>query len=318
MALMKKRKILLIVFKGIGDVILTTPFIEALKKANPDNKIYFLTKKFAAPVIENNPNLNGIFIREDKPLLKILSMKFDCCFDFMLSSSSGAYCLFSGASERVAFYRPWNSILYNKRVQSDFQGYNAIKRLQLLKALGLNPAAYYDLKPKIFLTHSQVKYAQDFLQNLNLGGSKIATFDITSPRIYRQPRPSLFVAIANRLEKQGYFPIFSAGPGEEDYVKKALVGAKFSHYIAENLTLSQLCAIISMSHIHIGTSSAPMHIAVSFNKPTFTIYSPYTCPAAWEPKDKNHGFFQKDLCAITENELIDAFEFFFTGIRNGS
>ncbi len=313
---MKKRKILVIVFKGIGDVILTTPLIEALKKANSENEIYFLTKKFAAPVIESNPNLSGIFIREEKPLLKILSTGFDCCLDFMLSSSSGAYCLFSNAAERIAFHRPWNSIFYNKRVKSDFEGYNALKRLQLLKALGLNPADYYDLKPKIFLTEPQVKYARDLIRSLNLKGRKIATFDITSPRSYRQPRPDLFMAIAARLEKEGFLPVFPPGPGEEDYVRKALAGAKFSHHIAENLTLAQLCAIISMSHIHIGTSSAPMHIAVSFDKPTFTIYSPYTSPAAWGPDDKKHGFFQKELSLTGEKELLHAFEVFFNRITD--
>ncbi|PJA13566.1 MAG: hypothetical protein COX65_06875, partial [Elusimicrobia bacterium CG_4_10_14_0_2_um_filter_56_8] len=53
--------ILIIVFKGIGDVLLTTPLIRALKKGLPESRLYFLTRRPSLGILENNPNLSGVF-----------------------------------------------------------------------------------------------------------------------------------------------------------------------------------------------------------------------------------------------------------------
>ncbi|NLI09422.1 MAG: glycosyltransferase family 9 protein [Elusimicrobia bacterium] len=311
---MKKSKILIIVFKGIGDVILTTPLIKALKTANPENEIFFLTKKFAAPILKNNPNIKEILIREEKTLIKILTSKFDISVDFMLSSSSGAYCLFSKAKERIAFYRPWNGIFYNRRVKKSFDGYNALERMEILKPLGLKPNDYYDIKPQIFLTEEEKKEAENIAASLGANIGKIVTFDITSPRSYRQPSADFFIAMADKLSEIGYSCIFPPGPGEEEYVKKAVSKSGNKHFIAEKLSLRQLASIISISSLHVGTSSAPMHMAVAFDKPTFTVYSPYTSPSSWGPGGERHAFFQKDLNSIKMEEIMLSFEKFLRKI----
>ena len=54
------RKILVIRFSSIGDIILTTPVLRCLKTQLPDAEVHLLTKRGFKPIIEANPYLDKI------------------------------------------------------------------------------------------------------------------------------------------------------------------------------------------------------------------------------------------------------------------
>jgi ADP-heptose:LPS heptosyltransferase len=53
-------KILVIRFSSIGDIVLTTPVVRALRKRLPDAEIHYLTKRSFASILEANPYINKI------------------------------------------------------------------------------------------------------------------------------------------------------------------------------------------------------------------------------------------------------------------
>lgn len=55
------KKILIIRFSSIGDIVLTTPVVRCLKKQLPDVEVHYLTKKQFVPVLEANPYINKIY-----------------------------------------------------------------------------------------------------------------------------------------------------------------------------------------------------------------------------------------------------------------
>ena len=59
-------KILIIQTAFLGDVILTTPLIPAIKKIMPSGKIDFLTIPGSVNILENNPGINEIIIFDKK------------------------------------------------------------------------------------------------------------------------------------------------------------------------------------------------------------------------------------------------------------
>lgn len=78
------QKILIIRFSSIGDIVLTTPLLRALKEQKPDIEIHYITKKVYAPVLENNPHIDQLILLEDKlsslfPQLK--KQKYDFIVD---------------------------------------------------------------------------------------------------------------------------------------------------------------------------------------------------------------------------------------------
>ena len=54
------KKILIIRFSSIGDIVLTTPVIRCIKQQNPETELHYVTKKQFASVLESNPYLSKI------------------------------------------------------------------------------------------------------------------------------------------------------------------------------------------------------------------------------------------------------------------
>lgn len=60
------KKILIIRFSSIGDIVLTTPVIRCLKQQLKDSEIHFLTKEQFVPIVKANPYIDKIhFIKND-------------------------------------------------------------------------------------------------------------------------------------------------------------------------------------------------------------------------------------------------------------
>jgi ADP-heptose:LPS heptosyltransferase len=289
--------VLVIVYKGIGDVLLTTPLLRAVKKSLPDSRIYFLTRRPSRKVLEGNPNLAGVFYREDRPLAAIRRAGIDISFDYMRSTSSGFYSLFSGAKKRLAFRYTGGRLFYNVMPESrQGDGYTVFDRLQLLEPLGIphdGPALDLAFRPE------NAAKADAFLAASVPPGAPVVTFDVTSPREHRRWAPRNFAALADRLARgYGARAVFLWGPGELDYVKAAMGEAEEKHLLCPDFDLLDLAALQKRAALHVGTSSAPMHIAVSQGTPTFTIYAPQNSPASWTPPGPRHSWAQGELSAL--------------------
>ena len=115
-----------------------------------------------------------------------------------------------------------------------------------------------------------------------------------------------FAGLADVLsEKFNAQIIFLWGARELEYVKQALSCSKKKHILSDKFDLLELAAFIKKSRLHIGTTSAPMHIATSQNIPTFTIYGQKNGPKNWSPPEKTHGYIQGNLDALTVESVFE-------------
>lgn len=302
---MEPKRILLIVFKGIGDVLLTTPLIRALKKRYPSAEIFFLTKNPSKKILINNPAVKEIIIRGKGALKRIRELDIDTVIDFMRSTPSGWYTRMSGAERRIAFHYPLGFLFYNIMPRFSDLGYTVNNRLRLLEPLGIKDG---DIGLDLDFTAENAGHADAFLSAAKLDPAKdlIMTFDITSPRGHRQWPGEKFAALADTLgEKLGAKIIFLAGPGESDYVKSALAAARRPHLFAPDLDLLDLAALLKKVKLHVGATSGPMHIAVSQGTPTFIVYGLLNGPENWGPPLAIHGYAQGDLDALSPGEVFE-------------
>jgi ADP-heptose:LPS heptosyltransferase len=76
------QKILVIRFSSIGDIVLTTPVVRALKQQIPEVEIHYLTKKTNYSLLQNNKYIDKIHLLEDADLFyKLRKEKFDYIVD---------------------------------------------------------------------------------------------------------------------------------------------------------------------------------------------------------------------------------------------
>jgi len=144
-------KVLLIQFKRLGDIVLTTPLIDALKKHNI--KTSFLTNKMGKEILQNDHAIYKIYTIEDgfKTLLEIRKEKFDVIIDFIHNFKSIICIAFSKAKKKVTFHRKhwWKNIFYNVTPYFIDRGYTVFDRLELIEAIGVDVK---DAKPRLFVS----------------------------------------------------------------------------------------------------------------------------------------------------------------------
>lgn len=70
-------KILIINLDAMGDVIMTTAQLPLLKKKYPVSSIFWVTDKISAPLLENNPLLEKVFVYNFETLNILRNMQFD-------------------------------------------------------------------------------------------------------------------------------------------------------------------------------------------------------------------------------------------------
>jgi ADP-heptose:LPS heptosyltransferase len=78
------KKILVIRFSSIGDIVLTTPVIRCLKKQLPESEVHYLTKQQYYPLLKDNPYIDQHHCLQQRlwPLLRQLKKeKFDLIVD---------------------------------------------------------------------------------------------------------------------------------------------------------------------------------------------------------------------------------------------
>ena len=103
-------KILLLQLKRIGELILTTPAIAALRNHYPEAEITLAVSKECSELLPAIPNVDRVLIarrnlRDVAMVSSVAGKKFDYCIDFTRNDRSAFLTLLSGARKRIASYR---------------------------------------------------------------------------------------------------------------------------------------------------------------------------------------------------------------------
>ncbi|MGB5976512.1 MAG: glycosyl transferase, partial [Cyclobacteriaceae bacterium] len=81
---MGKRKVLVIRFSSIGDIVLTTPVVRALATQLEETEVHYCTKKQYASLVSDNPYINKVHLLEgklDELIAQLKAENFDYIID---------------------------------------------------------------------------------------------------------------------------------------------------------------------------------------------------------------------------------------------
>jgi ADP-heptose:LPS heptosyltransferase len=283
-------RILVIQLKRVGDVLVTTPVLPAIKKALPDAEIHFLVDKSFAPLLENNPFVDQIQVFDRKaPWItwRLLSKaSYDRIIDFQSSPRSVIAGVASGAPVRAGFTVPFWGRFFKKRIARP-SGMSPVVdgKMELVRAVVDHPG---DPEPRrLFLRTAEREWARSNIPKTS--GSVIGLIP-THRRDSRRWLGEYFVALARKLGKRGHLIGWFWGPGEKTYVEALQRQVPVSWMIPQ-ATLRQMAAILERCRLAVANDNGPMHLAVAVGTPTVTIYGP-TEPASWNPGGPLHRALQ--------------------------
>ncbi len=301
-------RILLTRMKYIGDIILTTPIIRAVREKFPDAYIAYLGDAKAVSLLNHNPHLNEIIpfdfakpdiIEQIRVMLLLRKRKFDVVVDMFSNPRTAMLARASGAPVRIGKDVKGRGKLYTHRVGD----YGAMKpaiefHYQYVKPIGVDMT---HVKTEIFLTDDEKREARIWLQHQDV--------DISKPVIAMHigatwpnkvwPRESFAGLIDVVRAKLGTEIVLSAGPGDAETVRWITNHSMGKITALPVLPLRQLAAILSQCKVFLANDCGPMHVGVAVGTPTLGIFGPEP-PEVWFNYSESEGhkfFFKKIECS---------------------
>lgn len=293
-------KILLIRLSSLGDIVLTTPAIRAIRAHYPDAYIAMLVAKQSADVLRQNPHLNEIiqFNRSAKDkdtgeMLRILRIlrqrKFALTFDFQRKLRTELLMYLSGASERVG-----KGVLCTLRVPEQGNKHATDHYFDLLHAAGI-PAE--DHKLEMFLSNTEradacYTFEEKGISEIQL---KVGLFPGAGWKL-REWMPDRFAAIGDRLvEHYDAQVIIFGGPKEGELVHKVKNLMQYPVIpFAGNLQIRQLAACIEKCDLFLTNDTGPMHLSAAVGTPTVALFGPGN-HNRFQPLGDSHTIIRHDV-----------------------
>jgi heptosyltransferase-2 len=294
-------KILVIQQKMIGDVLASSIICNNLKTIYPKSQVDYVIYPFTIPVVENNPNIDNLILFKDeyrkskfaflKFLFKIRKERYDIVIDAYGKTESNLITLFSGAKKKIGVYKKYTNFIYNHTIRELSQPLtNAGLALEnrLLLIAGFNENKKIDIKPKIFLTPTEIKNGKQILNKENIDFSKkifmisVLGSDLnkTYPFLYMARILDTIVANTNATLLFNYMPSQKA----EVQTIYDLCLAETQKNIKIDLVLGDIREFLSVTYYCnalIGNEGGAVNMAKALDKPTFTIFSPWIIKEAW-------------------------------------
>ena len=295
------RKILVIrQHDQLGDFLLSTPVLRALRENFPDATISLLIRSYQEPVARNNRNIDEILLFHEigynwrpKSLWKFirqLRSGFDLVIvlntvshsltsDLLAWFTNAPYILGSG---HLRFPGTMRNFFYNLEAPYFEDGkHQSAKNLEIVSYLNISTK---NLREEMTLLPEEQEWARRYLKKLKF------TFDKPIIGIHpgagkiknRWPVKSFAEAADVFGRKYGAQIAVFYGPNEkllaDALMKEMLTPAK----IISDLTLREFAAVVSQIDLFLGNDTGTTHVAAAAGTSLVVVFGP-TDPKQWKP-----------------------------------
>ena len=299
----------------IGDVILSTPVISALRSQFPNASITFLVRGFVAPLVRDIPGVDAVFVYDPdgrhagirgffRLMEELKAQRFQVSIVLQSTLKLAAALFGVGVPNRIGPLSKIHSYLFynrgSRQRRSLVEMHEADYNLQLLRKLGIRVGSH-QIPSQVAVSEEKRKLARGWLadrgwdfQDANrkrliavhpgMGGSAL-----NWPENY-------YVELVRNLRREGNEVLLSGGPAEGFLLERIVqeLGKTGDTVIVYPGRLSEgdapapvdvLAALFSETELVVAPSTGPLHIAVALGLPVVTFYPPIRVQSAirWGP-----------------------------------
>jgi ADP-heptose:LPS heptosyltransferase len=271
------QKILIVRTDRIGDVVLSLPLAELVKKKYPGCEVYYFIRNYTSALLDNHPFINEAIIADEyngkilflKNLVKIKSKKFDTSIVVNPTFKISLIIFFAGIINRIGTGYRWYSFLFNKKVfehRKYGEKHELEYNIKLLSELGIADEGVAekinfhlgtdeDSSKKIhFILVGRGLKTEDKIVIIH-PGSGGSSVDLPKEKLIELTR-LLSTLMDIKI-------VITGSKSETDLCKEFEVSDSVIN-MSGQLDLSLLKALIKSADIFISNSTGPMHIAAAF------------------------------------------------------
>lgn len=299
-------RFLLVKLADLGDALLTTPAIRALRQAFPEARIDVITTPAGAAIYEMVPEINRIiqFPKElfDRPANlvrpwrtatiawlagRLLASQYDAVLLFHhLTTAFGtaklrALCLATGAPVRAGLDNGRGGFLTHRAID---HGFGARTEWQYyLDVAGTLGADTSGTRPKLTIPAKAAASAARLLGDPPTGDPLI----VIHPSVgwYSKARAwpvKRFADVARQLKNQHHARMVIVGTPDASEAASAILASVDAINLTGRTSLAELAAILCRADLVIGADSGVAHLTAAVEAPLLTIFGPSNHDA-WRP-----------------------------------
>lgn len=284
-------RVLVVKLRSIGDTVLSTPSLIALKRFVPNAKIDILLEDWVAPLLEGHDAVDRVIAvgkgKSDRlrVAMELRRRKYDVVFNLHGGTTATFFTAASRARHRVGFAEYRFSFLYNHLLSSasDFWQteftHSAEQQLALLGFVGVpvedRPKSRLDVTESALESvakklHAKTQSSQSGDDRSTFG--KFALMHPASAFFTKQWATANFARTAEFLAELGIQTVAVASRGERAVLDELVVESRVPVPIFDNLTLPEIMALASRAAIFVGNDSGIAHISAAVGAPTVVIF----------------------------------------------
>ena len=289
--------ILLLQLKRIGDLILTTPSIAALREKFPQAHLSLVVAPAVTELLPAVSGIDKVFTVRGKTddafdWIALSLGRFDYCLDFTRNDRSSFLTFLSGARKRITSDHPnlrtkIRARSYNEFVESPVGSLHTVDyHLALLKPLGIENASR---AIHLDLPEATVQRAAQLLSAAQVGEE----FVILHPGSARAEKfweaNRWGQVIDHCVGECGIKCVLTGGRSAMEQAQIAAIkGSTKSEVIdlSGKTNLLTLAALVRKARLLVTVDSAPMHFAAAWETPQVVLFGP-TNPFHWHPRSES-------------------------------
>ena len=297
------RRILLIQLDHLGDAMLTTPMLGALRWHYPDAEIEVLASESCAEVFQRHADVKQVWVCRRNRLsrsvrtgwmgamlywgLKLRRQKYDLAFDVRGELPHALLMWLSGAKRRIGWAAGGGGFLLSDSVAYLPGRHETDSRMALLECADIPTNQYPGGQTPVFepswsamhrmatRVHS-FTWKEEVLFVLHIGAGSAAK---------RWPVPN-WRELVRRLRSEYKARVILVGSHDDQEQAKRITrwaeNARVVNWTGQT-TLEELAALVRMSDVFIGCDSGPAHVAAAGGTPSVVLFSGTNDAEQWRP-----------------------------------
>lgn len=279
----KIRRILIRSTNWIGDAVMNTPAVHAIRSHFPSARISLLAKPWVAPVFAHSPDVDEVILYEEEgrsaPVRiarKLRRRRFDAAFLLQHAFEAALIAFLAGIPLRLGYSRDGRGFLLTHPVPCP----PAVRRvhqtayyLNILTAVGLGAP---DQRLRLTVPPAARRRAREILSVRGVKPDE-TVMGINPSATYgpaKQWFPDRFAALADRFQERfGCRVLVFGGPSDRQLGRRIVQMARRPVIsLAGETTLEEAIALVALCRLFVSNDSGLMHVAAALDVPQVAIF----------------------------------------------
>jgi len=309
------KRILVIRLDRIGDVVLSTPVFQALRRQFPHAFIAAMVRPACRDVVEGHPALNEVILYEKEGRHRRLTetirfarrlrrTAFDTALILHPTNRSHWIPWLAGIPVRIGYDRKSAWLLTHRIPHRKHEGarHEAAYTLEMLRVFGISPPP----PEPLIRVHPQAERQVDALlaDAAIQPADRLVAVHPSASCVSKRWLPERFAEVADRLiEERGVRVCLVAGEDDARYALRVAQAMRRPVVnLAGRLSLGELAALLGRCRLLISNDSGPVHVAAAVGTTVVDLFGRNQrglSPSRWGPIGQGHVILHKEVGCVT-------------------